>query len=283
MRLDRLFDFVALMALGICCFCAESTLAFTQCEVEDGSGICPDYATCCPTGSPGRSYCLPGRRSFAEKEGSCCSDDGVTGCGLGFECIVKDDGEPYCMHTDRAPEDQQHDLPRYQLRSMDDPTPLMEIYGFPMNDDFQAAYYSNMKEINSEIPSILDKHAKVERAIITVHGSSRNADEYIYAMYSAIPSDIDPEKVLIIAPYYVAEEGALVNTTDTRREVLTWYDADPIHSGNAHTFRQGVDAANAPISSFQVLDELVEYLVNARIQYPSLKTIVVTGHSAGKR
>ena len=272
----RLLFVVAVFFLG----CVGTVAAWTQCDDEDGGGICPDYATCCSSGTPGQSFCLPGRRSHSEKEGSCCSDR-VTGCGMGFDCIFNDDGEPYCKHTDRAPKDQQHDVPRYKLRSMEDTTPLVEIYGFPMNDDFQAAYYSNMKEINSKDPSVITKHMKVERAIITVHGSSRNADEYLFGTYSVIPDDVDPETILIIAPYYVAEEETLVNTTDTQRTVLNWYDIDPLHPGTVHTFRMGVDAANAPISSFQVLDEIVQYLVKARVQYPNLKDIVVTGHSAG--
>lgn len=53
------------------------------------------------------------------------------------------------------------------------------------------------------------------------------------------------------------------------------------HGPIAHTWRYGADAVNAPISSYEAMDAMVEALAFDTDRFPNLEQIVVAGHSAG--
>ena len=274
---------------------ADETRGWQQCNADDGGGVCPDFSACCRTKTPGISACVAGRSKYPTFEPRCCVD-GVTGCGAGYECAVHggndvDDDIPdkfYCKLSESHPPDQGPESPRYRLTSyLKDTTILKTIYGFPMNNEFQAAYYSSQGEIISGEPG---QHEAVERVILVVHGSRGHADDYLYAVYSAIPKNVDPATVMIVAPYFVTpeeddEESDAQNVTstyDSYRQVLEWYNFSPEVPTFRPTFRWGADAKNAPgISSFDVLDRMVETFQQNSLEYPNLEEIIVTGHSAG--
>ena len=252
--------------------------AWKQCSTGEGGGVCPDFATCCPTGTAGVSSCIPKRKHDPEDQGQCCNQS--TGCGYGYACAVTSASkEPYCQLQLYAPPTLTHDVPRYMLLSVTDPLMLQQIYGFPM-DNFQLAYYSNMESLITNNPQVLKRHAKVNIVLIIVHGSAFNADDYLLAAQSSVPETLDPSTVLIVAPYFVRPEDKNVTTTDKDREILRWVD-NTGESGKQHSYRYGADAVNAPISSYAAVDTLLEYLSKAEVQFPNLKRAIVTGHSAG--
>jgi hypothetical protein len=270
---------VSVSLLGACS-------AWKQCVEEDGGGICPDLATCCPTGTLGVSSCISGRHQDPENEGVCCGDN--TGCGFGFQCAIRnsttegEEPDPYCQLQDYAPPDLTYDVPRYNLCTLDAPS-LQVVHGFPINDEYQVAYYSNLGDINGKSPETLTRHTKVKTVLIIVHGSRLNADDYVCGGQAAIPPGVDPATVLVVAPLFAAPVDPPVQTTDPTRKVLVWNDYEsPPEFPFAHSFRYGANAIDTTISSFEIMDHLVEYLSRAApVHFPHLERIVVTGHSAG--
>lgn len=195
-----------------------------------------------------------------------------TGCGYGYICASNEsDGRSYCQRKDEAPEDLADKTSSYRLCTV--PTEMQTFYGYPMGDGtFQVAYYSNM----GDIYVASDAHLAVETAFIMIHGSARNADDYFCAALSLLDDDKDRrESTLVITPLFSSPEDA-----GLMGSLLLWADHD-VRYPLSHSWRYGADAMNAPISSYQVLDSIVEYLESATVSFPNLKRIAVAGHSAG--
>ena len=267
-----------------------SCTGWEQCSEEAGGGICPDRATCCPTTTRGVSGCISAKAKDPSGMARCC-DDRSTGCGYGYTCAKEENDDEsnqghnslFCKLQDNSDHDPENfDSPRYQLCSV--PTEYQKLHGFPMMTEedntnrFRLAYYSNMDSVT--VPQ--NRHLRVETVLIMIHGSARNADDYFCAALSVMALDNKNKKnatnsdtVLVLAPKFAApeDEPSLDNA-------LVWVDHDE-NIPLSHTWRYGADAMNAPISSFAALDSLVEYLVQAKVQYPNLRRIVVAGHSAG--
>ena len=278
---------------------------YRQCPKERGGGVCPDYATCCPTNTPGVSSCITNKNTNPQDPGDCCSiednndEDGAsifTGCGYGFQCAsnttvtAKGDNETvkYCQRRSNARRDvfpQCQQLPRYELCSIpkDRHDILQQVYGFPVkeqssNSDFQLAYYSNMNSIT--VPNT--QHLHVETVWIVIHGSGRNPDDYLCCAMSSIPSSTAASlSMLIVSPWFAAPEDGPINITalapNNTEHVLRWSDPGPMR----HTWRYGADSIHGNISAFETVDTLVEYLAKAQVQFPKLRNIIVAGHSAG--
>lgn len=240
-----------------------------QCAPEDGGGFCPIHNTCCPTSVAGVSSCISSRNEDPEgSRGECC--DLETGCGYGYKCAVNStDGHPYCKLEPNPPDYIQSDTNRYELCVV--PPTMRDFYGFPVgNGTHRVAYHSNMGDITT--PS--NAHLNVERVVIIIHGSFRNVDDYFCSALALLDSD-NMDSTLIITPLYAApEDGPILDN------ILVWADSDAQHP-LSHTFRYGADALNEPISSYAVLDDIVQYLSSATVQYPKLSRIAVAGHSAG--
>jgi hypothetical protein len=105
----------------------------------------------------------------------------------------------------------------------------------------------------------------ITRAIIVIHGSSRNAADYFQAIQSALPSSLDPardwsRKTIVIAPHFQEKHHA--------RQGESWWKGD---------WSAGGDSGG--LSSYTVVDALVTRLRS--LLFPNLKWIVITGHSAG--
>ncbi len=148
------------------------------------------------------------------------------------------------------------------------------------------AYYSNMEQWG--LSASIDKQIQI--VVIVIHGSSRDADEYIYAGMAAsqIQTTYSPENVLVIAPRFLVpgdgvnhlpvQIGKMVHIMPT----LMWNETDPI----PHTWRYGANALPpfSNISSYDVMDALVEHFAFDAGQgkrYTNLEKIVAIGHSAG--
>lgn len=251
---------------------STDSFGWQQCALEDGGGKCPDHDTCCPTVAAGVSSCIPARSHDPEDALRHCCDK-ETGCGYGYECAKDADGRPYCKLEEDHPSNLSNDTSRYELCTV--PIGMQDIVGFPMGEggSFQVAYYSNM----GDVTAASNAHLGVEKVLIMIHGSERNADDYFCAALSLLDDDSENtmESTLIIAPIFASPEDPY-----ELENLLIWADHDETYP-LSHSWRYGADAMNAPISSYAVLDSMVEYLESATLQFPHLRRVALAGHSAG--
>lgn len=274
--------------------------AWEQCLPEDGEGFCPTGNTCCPTGISGLSSCIPGRERDPEgARGQCCDLNGRTGCPYGYDCATKGD-EQLCKRREPHTDDlNAEETPRYELcRLLPSESPeTYELQKFPI-DGFHAVYYSSMGSILPPDDSAngMKKFDSVETIIVIVHGSGRNADDYLCAGISTAaaiskPNETVNEKVLVIAPKFIAD----IDHEDRNRydNTLYWLERGS-NVPLGHTWRYGADAANTysadtangngnpgnriqddenddnykknqtGISSYAVMDRLLEFLIGSK-------------------
>jgi hypothetical protein len=247
--------------------------AWHACDDPNHEGsICPDGNTCCPRGD-GSYSCVSGNNATS---GVCCDDTaamGVTGCGEGFEC-GHTKHSAFCQKIDPQNDLIPDRVPRYRLCSLENAV-LQKVHGFPIAPDMpDLAYLSTMGALDASDETTLNQHIHVTTLIIMIHGSGRNVDDYICTTHAATPT---PNKTLVIAPWFLAPEDGKINLTDSTADALVWTDDGPIW----HTWRYGADAVNAPISAYEVVDVLLNYVTENVVRFPKLRRIVVAGHSAG--
>ncbi|MEO5818499.1 MAG: alpha/beta hydrolase [Gemmatimonadaceae bacterium] len=111
-------------------------------------------------------------------------------------------------------------------------------------------------------------NATATRALIMVHGASRNADHYFATATAAgfLAGALD--NTIILAPRLIASPDK-----PEANEVVWPNGANSWRSG-------GMSPSNPTLSSFDFIDEIVRKLANKK-NFPNLKKIVVAGHSAG--
>ena len=120
------------------------------------------------------------------------------------------------------------------------------------------SYYSNI--------DLFRPSEKIDRVLIIVHGSARNADTYYKTMRYVANKTDNKENTIIISPHY--KDGA----DQLNYSELAWFGMD---------WWVGNDAANAKkISSFDIIDNFIN-IVTVKDRFPNIEQIVITGHSAG--
>ena len=125
----------------------------------------------------------------------------------------------------------------------------------------------------SEIP--LERGANVQRVVVMVHGTQRNAADYFGTTSSiARKAGISTDNTLIVAPQFLAR-------ADADRYLLP--PGTLVWSSNG--WKDGEDTLSNPVknganSSFAALDDLFLLMANKSL-YPNLQQIVLAGHSAG--
>jgi hypothetical protein len=109
----------------------------------------------------------------------------------------------------------------------------------------------------------------VSRAIIVVHGVDRDADAYFNTMVQALRTAGVLDSVVVVAPHFQTLE-------DGPRSDEPYWSSEGWKRGDLS------DAASplTRTSSFAVIDSLIRALTD-RSRFPRLKSIVLTGHSAG--
>ena len=197
-------------------------------------------------------------------------------------------------NDDRPPE-----LPRYTLCQLEDASQSTPLRGLVVKDGAPPlAYYSSMGEIptiHSTAPTRRrqrqrrrqqqgsDKKSHTQtRAIdvvfILVHGSGRNAQQYLCGGISS-STTTTTTTTMVISPLFMSD----TDMPEVGDAYLRWAEDGPI----SHTWRYGADSIRGyNISSYQAMDSLVEQLVLAATTpdnnpLSSVKRIVVAGHSAG--
>jgi hypothetical protein len=108
----------------------------------------------------------------------------------------------------------------------------------------------------------------VKRAVIVVHGASRNADDYFSYLVNAAKTAGASNDSIILAPQFLEQND--IGNFNLPSSVPYW-----------DGWREGDASENAPnISSYAIIDTMITKLAN-RSMFPNLQSIVVTGHSAG--
>ena len=277
-----------------------SVLCLTQCSTLEGGGVCPEKSTCCkiydPSGKIG-SGCIP-HNNHVKEPGQCCSDS-PSACVGGYKCdasfsIETGEVDFYCSRIEDGKLLRQ---PRYQL--IEAPAKSIKtMYGFPVHqkdnlEDFNSygnyvAYYSNKGPILTSSPDdATDSLIRV--VVVIVHGSGRNADDYLYAglVTSSIQNAYPSESVAVIAPRFLAVSDGIMDVpvpafknqlNPKRVKPMFWNESYPI----AHTWRYGANAVfpSENISSYDAMDSIVEYFIDEK-RFHNVERIVVAGHSAG--
>lgn len=106
----------------------------------------------------------------------------------------------------------------------------------------------------------------IERAIITIHGSERNAQTYFNSVAGLSKRLGVADKTLVVAPHFKLATDPLLS------QEFFWDDEG---------WLRGDEALNSPlVSSFDVLDHVMD-LLGRKDLFPRLKVVVLTGHSAG--
>jgi hypothetical protein len=254
-------------SLGLLLSFSSTARAWHAC---DAGGLCPDQNTCCPNvDDPTASFCLPSKN---ERGGSCCVEPHNTGCGDDYSCDNDEDGTPICQKTNDDNEDAPEHLPRYRACSLPWDA-LTQIHGLVIDsttpDGPVAAYMSTGSSLNHV-------HDHIKTLFVVVHGSGRNVEDYFCSAHAALPN---PDTTLLIAPWLMAP-GDESDSFVFPNEPLRWAEYGPVHDDVPffHTWRYGADATNAPVSSYAVVDRILEI---ATASLPRLREIIVTGHSAG--
>lgn len=109
----------------------------------------------------------------------------------------------------------------------------------------------------------------IRAAVIVVHGTRRDADRYFRAIVEAARIQGVLDTTLLIAPQFKAHGGAC---------------KDPVAEGElfwtCNGWKYGDKALNGEDDSFSAVDAVLRLLAG-RERFPALRSIVVTGHSAG--
>lgn len=120
------------------------------------------------------------------------------------------------------------------------------------------SYYANQ--------DLLKANHEIETAVIVVHGSERNADTYFNSMVGVATKIGKIQNTIVIAPHY-KEANDVKKPGEFSWSPEGWLSGAP-------------SLINRTVSSFEIIDHFVDLLANSAL-YPKLKTIVITGHSAG--
>lgn len=107
---------------------------------------------------------------------------------------------------------------------------------------------------------------QIERVIITIHGSERNADTYFKSIEAMAKKNGVAEKTLIFSPHFKMSFDTLVANE------FTWDWEGWLRGDEAQN--------NQNVSSFALMDYIVSLLASTK-NFPALKELVLTGHSAG--
>lgn len=117
---------------------------------------------------------------------------------------------------------------------------------------------------------LLEGGSSIVHAVIVVHGTNRNADDYFETMVLATTQAGWIDSTLVISPNF--KTAADVPPQDEPRWTSSGWKRGHLS--------QEAGVSTTRVSSYAVVDEILRILGRTDL-YPSLRTIVVTGHSAG--
>lgn len=119
--------------------------------------------------------------------------------------------------------------------------------------------------------SLAQPNEQATRALVVVHGMGRDADNYFRSAVAAGFLAGALEDTVIVAPRMASDAGG--GCHDTLAAGETNWPCDAWRSG-------GAALNNEKATSYDFMDEIVRKLADRRM-FPKMRSIVVTGHSAG--
>lgn len=117
------------------------------------------------------------------------------------------------------------------------------------------------------------RNDRIVRALIVVHGQGRDADNYFRTSLAATFLANAFDDTIVISPRFASNNGTGCRDTLAANEVNWPCAGDSWRSG-------GVATNNAKLTSYDFMDEIVRALARKE-NFPNLKAIVISGHSAG--
>src|SRR5580658_1873587 len=117
------------------------------------------------------------------------------------------------------------------------------------------------------------RNEKITRALIVIHGTNRDADNYFRNALAAAFLGAALDDTVVIVPRIASNDGRGCQDKLAANEVSYACNGDSWRSG-------GVSAKNDNLTSFDFVDEILRKLARKQA-FPNLKAIVVAGHSAG--
>jgi hypothetical protein len=135
---------------------------------------------------------------------------------------------------------------------------------------FLFPYYSNR--------NIDEQNNAIENIIIAVHGNLRKANEVFSFADTAVVKNNAGAKTLLIAPNFMTRDDLTKHHLPEEDNYLVWTSSGWKEGNNMLNTQN--DKKPVYISSMEVIDSILVRLCNKKI-YPNLKTVVLSGHSAG--
>jgi pimeloyl-ACP methyl ester carboxylesterase len=116
------------------------------------------------------------------------------------------------------------------------------------------------------------RNPAIQRALIMIHGTNRNADDYFKTAVTAAFMAGALDDTIVISPRIASQAGSCKDTLDTN-EVSWSCTGDSWRSG-------GASSSHPNLTSFEFVDQILRKLANKNT-FPNMRAIVVAGHSAG--
>jgi predicted esterase len=117
------------------------------------------------------------------------------------------------------------------------------------------------------------RNDRITRAFIMVHGAGRDADHYFSTALAAAFLAGALDDTVVVSPRFASNDGRGCRDTLAPNEVNWPCNGDSWRSG-------GVATSDSQLTSFDFADHILRALARKEV-FPSLKAIVVAGHSAG--
>jgi hypothetical protein len=121
--------------------------------------------------------------------------------------------------------------------------------------------------------SLDTRNDAVTRALIVVHGTNRDADNYFRTAVAAAFLGDALENTVVIVPRIASSDRGCQDKLAANEVSYSCGGSDSWRSG-------GVATSNDKLTSFDFMDEILRKLAR-RQAFPNLHSIVVAGHSAG--
>ena len=116
-------------------------------------------------------------------------------------------------------------------------------------------------------------NTSIESALVVVHGAGRNADSYFASALAGAFLAKALETTLVVAPRFASAQGNCQDTLDSGE--ISWT------CSGIGDWRGGGPAGNVEnVTTFDLAEQLLKTIAQRRL-FPNLKSIVITGHSAG--
>lgn len=121
-------------------------------------------------------------------------------------------------------------------------------------------------------------NAKITRALIGIHGSTRNADDYFPSSMAGTFLAGALDTTLVVAPRFAGASKGGRNSESCNDKLAP---GELAFSCSGSDWRGGGPAVDSPgVNSYGVMDELIRLLADKK-RFPNLRHIVLMGHSAG--